>query len=209
MNNIAKNWINGEWIDSGIYKDSINPATYDVIGKYTDATEADAAFAITSAKNTFKNTDWKDNRSLRSKVLHELADRFERYIPELVELLSTENGKVKAEANFEVSMVPAKLRYYASLTLTEYGRALEPKPGSFSISLRQAMGVAGIIVPWNSPVILLIRSLAPALAAGATTVVKLPGQTAQTNTLIAKIISEVTSLPKGVINIFSESGGDG
>lgn len=71
------------------------------------------------------------------------------------------------------------------------------------------MGVAGIIVPWNSPVILLIRSLAPALAAGATTVVKLPGQTAQTNTLIAKIISEVTSLPKGVINIFSESGGDG
>lgn len=209
MTLIAKNWINGEWIDSGVHKNSINPATYEVIGQYADATEADAAFAITAAKNAFKHTDWKDNRSLRSKVLHELANSFEKYTPELVELLSTENGKVKAEANFEVSMVPSKLRYYASLTMTEYGRALEPKPGSFSISLRQAMGVAGIIVPWNSPVVLLIRSLAPALAAGATAVVKLSGQTAQTNHLIAKVISEVTSLPKGVINIFSESGGSG
>ncbi len=209
MSHIAKNWINGEWVDSVEHKDSINPANYTVIGQYADATEADAAKAIAAAKNTFRNTDWKDNRSLRSRVLHDLADAFEKYTPELIEILSTENGKIKAEAGFEVSMVPAKLRYYASLTMTEYGRALEPKAGSFSISLRQAMGVAGIIVPWNSPVVLLIRSLAPALAAGATVVVKMPGQTAQTNALIAKVMSEVPSLPKGVVNIFSESGGDG
>src|SRR5262249_56928008 len=59
------------------------------------------------------------------------------------------------------------------------------------------MGVAGISVPWNAPVALLIRSLAPALAAGCTTVVKMPGQTAQ---LTARI-SEVASLPRGVVNI--------
>jgi len=71
-----------------------------------------------------------------------------------------------------VGMVPSKLRFYASLVRCDYGRAVEPKPGSLSLVLRQAMGVAGVIVPWNSPVVLLIRSLAPALAAGCTTVVR-------------------------------------
>lgn len=209
MTNLAKNWINGEWVSSNNINDSINPATYEVIGQYADATLADAQSAIDAAKYAFHNTDWKDNRSLRSKVLHELADSFERHTDALIDILSTENGKIKGEAGFEVTMVPAKLRYYAALTMTEYGRALEPKPGSFSVVLRQAMGIAGIIVPWNSPVILFIRSLAPALAAGATTAVKMPGQTAQTNALVAKVISEVKSLPKGVVNIFSEVGSDG
>ncbi|WP_252718658.1 MULTISPECIES: aldehyde dehydrogenase family protein [unclassified Acinetobacter] len=118
-------------------------------------------------------------------------------------------GQQWPEATFEVTMVPAKLRYYAALTLTEYGRALEPKPGSYSMVIREPMGVSGIIVPWNSPVVLMIRSLAPALAAGTTTVIKMPGQTAQTNAIISQIFSELTSLPQGVINLFSESTGGG
>ena len=135
-----------------------------------------------------------------------MADLFDQYYDELVLLLSTENGKVKAEAELEVGMVANKLRYSASLVRTEYGRALEPKAGSFSIVLREPMGVAGVIAPWNSPVVLMIRSLAPALAAGTTTVVKLPSQTAQVNALLSKIFSEVKSLPKGVINVVTESG---
>ncbi len=75
--------------------------------------------------------------------------------------------------------------------------------------IREPMGVSGIIVPWNSPVVLMIRSLAPALAAGTTTVIKMPGQTAQTNAIISQIFSELTSLPQGVINLFSESTGGG
>lgn len=205
----ALNWINGQWVDSSMHKESINPATYDVIGTYADATLADAEQAVAAAKYAFQHTEWKSNRGLRAKVLHEMADLFERYTPQLIEILSTENGKVKAEAEFEVTMVPSKLRYYASLAMTEYGRALEPKAGSFSIVLREPMGVAGVIAPWNSPVVLMIRSLAPALAAGTTTVIKLPGQTAQTNALLAKIFSEIKSLPQGVINLFSESGADG
>jgi acyl-CoA reductase-like NAD-dependent aldehyde dehydrogenase len=63
------------------------------------------------------------------------------------------------------------------------------------------MGVAGISVPWNSPVALLIRSLAPALAAGCTTVVMMPGKTAQLTARISEVISEVTGLPRGVVNI--------
>ncbi|NUG51962.1 aldehyde dehydrogenase family protein [Acinetobacter lactucae] len=209
MTSIALNWINGQWVDSGVHKESINPATYEVIGTYADATLADAEAAVAAAKYAFKHSQWKSNRTLRAKVLHEMADLFEQYTPDLIEILSTENGKVKPEAEFEVTMVPSKLRYWAAKVLTEYGRALEPKAGSFSIVLREPMGVAGVIAPWNSPVVLMIRSLAPALAAGTTTVIKLPGQTAQTNALISKIFSEIKSLPQGVINLFSESGADG
>ncbi|HTI91707.1 MAG TPA: aldehyde dehydrogenase family protein [Puia sp.] len=86
---------------------------------------------------------------------------------------------------------------------------LMPKPGSFSITVREAAGIAGIIAPFNAPIALAIRSLAPALAAGTTAVVKLPGLTAQTNAMLSKAISETTGLPKGVINIITESGIEG
>lgn len=210
MNNTAAlNWIDGKWMDSANHQDSINPATYEVIGSYADGGLPAATAAIASAKKAFETSPWKEDRILRAKVLNQLADAFERHTDALVEILSAENGKVRGEAFFEVSMVPSKLRYYASLVRTEYGRAAEPRPGSFSMVLREPMGVAGIIVPWNSPVVLMIRSLAPALAAGCTTVVKMPGQTAQTNALVAKVMSEAPSLPRGVINLFSEAGAAG
>jgi len=133
-----------------------------------------------------------------------MADRFESRTNDLIKILSLENGKVEAEARFEVSMVPSKLRFYAALALTDFGRAMETSPGRYTTTLREATGVAGIIAPWNSPVVLFIRSLAPALAAGCTVVGKLPGFTAQTNARMCEVFSEVTSLPRGVINVFSE-----
>jgi betaine-aldehyde dehydrogenase len=81
---------------------------------------------------------------------------------------------------------------------------METSPGRYTTTLREAAGVAGIIAPWNSPVVLFIRSLAPALAAGCTVVGKLPGFTAQTNTRMCEVFSEVKTLPKGVINVLSE-----
>jgi len=131
----------------------------------------------------------------------EMADRFEARSADLVELLATENGKVVPEAQFEVSLAGPGLRFAAGLVGMEYGRATEWAPGRMSLVVRQPMGVAGISVPWNSPVALLMRSLAPALAAGCTTVVKMPGQTAQVNALISSVFSEVKSLPRGVVNM--------
>jgi len=205
----AHSWIDGAWVDSEDVRNSINPATYDIIGTYANGGAESAAAGIRAAKRAFRETPWPRDRMLRAKVLNQLADAFESNTDSLIEILSTENGKVKAEATFEVTMVPSKLRYYASLVRTEYGRAIEPKPGSLSMVLRQPMGVAGIIVPWNSPVVLMVRSLAPALAAGATTVVKMPSQTAQTNHLVAKIMAEASDLPRGVINLFNEAGSAG
>lgn len=209
MAQIALNWINGEWVDSQNHKDSINPATGEVIGKYADGGLKEAQDAIAAAKQAFHKTDWKNNRHLRYKVLNELADQFEAYHKELVDTLSLENGKIKGEAEFEFSLVASKLRYFAAQALTQFGRALETKPGSQSIVLTEALGVAGIIAPWNSPIILMIRSLAPALAAGCTAVIKMPAQTAQVNALMNKVFASVKSLPKGVINQFTESGSEG
>lgn len=69
--------------------------------------------------------------------------------------------------------------------------------------------MAGLIVPWNSPAYLLIRALAPALAAGCTAVIKLPAHAAQTAKLSAEILARVPELPQGAVNIFVESGADG
>ncbi|MFD7662112.1 aldehyde dehydrogenase family protein [Streptomyces sp. NPDC059788] len=70
------------------------------------------------------------------------------------------------------------------------------------------MGVAGLIAPWNSPVILLVRALGPAIGAGCTTVVKMPGQTAVTNALFAEAVAATRSLPAGVVNILTEAGNE-
>ncbi|MFJ2865456.1 aldehyde dehydrogenase family protein [Kitasatospora sp. NPDC087314] len=209
MKPTALHWINGAWVDSPTHADSIDPATGETIGRYADGGEAEAEAAIAAAKETFHGTSWKDDRLRRARALNEMAHVFQDHTDELVEALALENGKLKPHARFEVEMVPPKLRYYASVIRTDYGRAMEVRPGTFSMVLKQARGVAGIVVPWNSPVVLLIRSLGPALAAGTTAVIKMPGQTAQLNSLIYRIFSETRSLPPGVVNAFTELHGNG
>lgn len=134
-------------------------------------------------------------------MLHEMAGRFEARAKDLQAALSLENGKVSNEAMFEVSLAPAGLRFCAGLIYTDYGRAAQWSAGKYSLVVREPIGIADISVPWNSPVALMVRSLAPALAAGCTAVVKMPNLTAQTNALLAQVLSEVRSLPAGVVNI--------
>ena len=207
--NPALHWIDGEWVDSENHRDSENPATGETIGSYADGGPEEAERAVNVALRAFKESDWKGDRRLRARVLNQMADRFEARTEDLVEMLALENGKIVPEARFEVGMVPSKLRYWAAATLTEYGRAAEVQPGHTSVVLREPVGVAGIVAPWNSPVVLTIRSLAPALAAGTTTVIKLPGQTAQVNRLFSEVVSEAADLPRGVVNVFSERHGEG
>lgn len=210
LEDVAMHWIDGAWVDSELRRHSINPATGDVIGIYADGGALEAQKAIDAASRAYRETDWTHNRQLRSRVLNAMANQFEARADELIRLLATENGKIVPEATFEVrAAVASTLRYHAALVLTDFGRVSESTPGTFSLVIRQAVGVCGIIIPWNSPVALIARSLAPALAAGTTAVVKLPGQTAQVNALICRIISETPDLPPGVVNIFTESGNAG
>ncbi len=205
----AKNWIGGRWVDSGKRTESFDPATGRSIGTYADASLADAEAATTAAVEAFKRSDWKDDRHLRARVLNHLADRFEARAADLIAILALENGKIRDEAAFEVNMIPSKFRYWAANVLTDYGRALEVQPGHLSVVTRSAIGVAGVVAPFNSPLVLTVRSLAPALAAGVTTVIKLPGSTAQTNYAFSQVLAEVTEMPAGVTNVFTESGSAG
>jgi betaine-aldehyde dehydrogenase len=201
--------IDGERRGSAAISTSYNPATGQEIGQYADGGLAEAQAAVAAARRAFDTTTWSRDRGLRSRALLELADRFEARTADLALLLSRENGKTLAEAGFEASTLAGTLRHNAAQVLTDVGAAAEVAPGMYLSSLAEPIGVAGVIIPWNSPLALFIRSLGPALAAGCTVVAKLPGQTGLTNALVAEIVGETTSLPKGVVNIFTESGNTG
>src|SRR5437667_819534 len=202
----AQQLINGKLVGSKHESTSTSPADGSSLGRYADADEEQAKEAVAAARTAFADTDWSRDRRLRHQVLNGIADAIERRTDELVSLLAKENGKVLGEAGFELSLTVPKLRYYAALALSESGRAAEVSPGLHMSSVPEAIGVAGVIVPWNSPVVLAVRSFAPALAAGCTAVVKLPGQTGLVNGVLHEILSEVAGLPAGVLNSVTESG---
>ena len=121
----ARHWIGGEWIDAAKPAESIDPATGEQIGTYTEAGPAEAAKAIAAALDAFRTSVWREDRRLRARALNDMADRFEARADDLVAILSLENGKIASEARFEVGMVPSQLRFYAATVLTEFGRAAE------------------------------------------------------------------------------------
>lgn len=205
----AKHWIGGEWAESGKVSQSVNPATGELLGQWEDGGEAEARAAIKTARRAFETTTWSRDRNLRHRVLSEMADRFDAHLEELGRLVTMENGKKLPEGMLEATVPGLTLRHTAAQALTDTGIAAEVAPGQWFSTYAEPAGVVGVIVPWNSPVILLIRSLAPALAAGNTVAVKMPGQTALIANRVSQIISEVDSLPPGVVNIFTESGNTG
>jgi betaine-aldehyde dehydrogenase len=209
MSEIAKHWIGGEWTGSGTVSESVNPATGAVLGRWADGGEAEARAAITAAGRAFETPPWSRDRTLRHQALSEMADRFDAHAEELGTLVTKENGKILAQGMFESTTAGGTLRHNAAQALTDTGISAEVAPGQWFSTYAEPAGVVGIIVPWNGPVALFIRSLGPALAAGNTVAVKMPGQTALVANLMSRIIAEVTSLPRGVVNIFTESGNTG
>jgi betaine-aldehyde dehydrogenase len=205
----ADHLIDGRRHSSRVVSQSFSPATGEPLGTFADGGAPEARAAIAAARRAFRTTAWSRDRGLRSRALLQMADLLERRRDRFVQGLAQENGKPLAEAGFEIDLTIPKLRYAAALALTDSGRSAEVAPGLYGQTLRQPAGVAGIIVPWNSPVVLVVRSLAPALAAGCTSAVKMPGQTALVNGMFAELVADTELLPAGVVNIFTESGGEG
>lgn len=208
MMSVAFNYINGEWVEGVSPRESINPATGKVLGSYHPGTKALADQAAAIARATFETTAWAASPRLRAAVLFEFADRLEAAKEEIAELVVAENGKLYREAMGETMGAISETRYYAGLARTVLGRTLETAPGNFSMMNREPAGVAAIIVPWNAPVTLLIRSLTPALAAGCTTVIKPAPQTPLIHRRIMQCLHECPSLPKGVVNSVNEQGSE-
>jgi betaine-aldehyde dehydrogenase len=205
----ARHWINGEWVGSSTVAKSVSPSTGQMLGQYSAGGRVEALAGIAAARTAFDVGAWPHDPQFRSRALLELADRLDERAQAIALMLSREMGKVLRDATWEATLSPSTIRYNAGTALSQTGTSAEIAPGVFASALREPIGVAGIIVPWNSPLALLVRALAPALAAGCTTVVKLPGQTALTNSLIMDAVSATKSLPNGVVNIFTETGNEG
>ena len=206
---VAKHWIDGEWVGSDTVSDSVNPATGELLGRWADGGEAEARAAVAAARRAFDTSPWGRDRNLRHRALREMADRFDAHSEELGLLVTKENGKKRDQGMSESTAAGVTLRYTAGQALIDTGISAEVAPGQWFSTYGEPAGVAGVIVPWNAPVALLIRSLAPALAAGDTVAVKMPGQTALVANLVSRIIAEAESLPRRVVNIFTESGNTG
>lgn len=202
----AENFLNGEWIGGAATAASINPADGSMLGYYVPGTKTLADQAVAVARETFERTDWASSPRLRAAVLFEFADRLEMVREEIVDLIVAENGKLRREALGETIGAISEARYYGGLARTILGRTIETAPGNFSMMNREAAGVAAIIVPWNAPVTLLVRSLGPALAAGCTIVLKPAPQTPLIHWRVMQCLNECPSLPKGVVNSINENG---
>ena len=201
----ARHLIDGEWLGAP-HATSINPADSSAIGRYADGGPEDAQAAIAAARRAFERPDWAQAPRLRQQLMLQWADRLEQRTEELAQLLTLENGKVLAQSRGEIGGAISEIRYYAGLTRYIPGHVFEVAPGEFSTLFKEPAGVCGLIIPWNAPVVLLIRALAPALAAGCTVVIKPAPQSALITAAVVAELAALKSLPRGVVNLVSEQG---
>ena len=201
MSQSARHWIDGAWQSSGdtgctvdVYRGTDNQIYH--IGGAAEATQA-----IETARRVFDRSSWAHAPRLRAQVLHELADAIAARSDEISTAIAVENGKVLAHCAHETNAAISESRYYAGLARAIFGRVQEIDEGKQSIFAHEPIGVAAIIVPWNAPSTLLIRSLGPALAAGCTVVIKGAHQTSGVNRIFAECLAACASLPSGVVNI--------
>lgn len=203
-----QNYINGEFVSSssGNVIACLNPATEEVLGYAQKSTVEEARYAIDCAAAAFSKTDWRFNASLREKALYEYANVIEAHQAELAELLTLNNGKTIGESMGEIASCVDGLRYYGGLARNVYGKSVIPSQDCVGVLVREPVGVIGIISPYNWPNWLMIRGLAPALAAGNAVVVKPASLTAVATMAMIDLLSEVKSFPAGIINVLTGSG---
>ncbi|MBB1604588.1 aldehyde dehydrogenase family protein [Variovorax sp. UMC13] len=204
----ALNLIDGRWQPAagGAWGHRHDPADGAPLGRHAASERGDAEAAVAAARRAFELPGWSQNPRLRQLVMLRWADRLEAQAEPLAQLLTRENGKVLAQSRGEIAGAVSEIRYYAGLTRYMPGHVFEVEPGAYSTLLKEPAGVAGIIVPWNAPVVLLIRSLTPALAAGCTTVIKPAPQTALITARVIEALHACEGLPPGVVNLVSEDG---
>ncbi|GLQ55595.1 aldehyde dehydrogenase family protein [Devosia nitrariae] len=204
---VADNYVDGAWRPTGgESRTSLDPATGTVLGAYAPGSVELIDEAVASARAAFERTDWASAPRMRADVLLAFAANMARDHEALATLNAYENGKSFTQAKAEVGAAISETKYYAGLARAASGRMMEPEPGAYSMISREPVGVAAVIVPWNAPVTLLIRSLAAALAAGCTAVVKPAPQTPLINAAVLKHLFDVPHLPKGVVSSVNDGG---
>src|SRR2546429_6153068 len=205
-------FINGEWVDSKSSKPfpAYDPSTEEVIAQVPDANADDVNRAVAAAKAAFEEGPWASTTAQeRGRVLFRLADKVRQNLPMLAELECRNSGKPIVEAEYDINDVATCFEYYGGLATKVVGYVNPVPDNAMSLSLKEPMGVAGQIIPWNYPLMMAAWKLAPALAAGCTCVLKPADQTPLTVLEMSNWLSDV-GLPPGVVNIvtgFGETAG--
>ncbi len=197
----AQHWIDGSWRADGARQETVAVYTGAPHASYVSAGAPLAEEAIAVARRSFDRSLWAHQPRLRAQVLLELADAITARRDEIARQIAIENGKILSHCQHETNAAISEARYYAGLARAIFGRVTEIDAGKQSIFAHEPIGVAAIIVPWNAPSTLLLRSLGPALAAGCTVVLKGAHQTSSVNRLYAEALADCPSLPPGVVNV--------
>ncbi|MFV8572038.1 NAD-dependent succinate-semialdehyde dehydrogenase [Marinobacter sp. SBS5] len=195
-------YINGEWLTGRPELSVTNPATGEVIGQVPDCTDQDIEAAITAADYAFK--EWRKTTAYhRSQLLYRAWELMIRQKRELAELMTREQGKpLKASLN-EVQYGADFLLWFAEEAKRVYGQSIPSARENQRFMVQKSpVGVVGAITPWNYPISMITRKLAPALAAGCTVILK----PAESTPLCAKAMVEIfaeAGFPAGVINLLT------
>jgi len=196
--------IDGQWIDSPKKFDTIKPANGEVLTQIAEASTGDVDRAVDAARRAFEDRagPWrKMSASERGRLIWRLADLVDKNIDELAELETLDNGKPIFESRYvDMPMVIDVLRYYAGWATKIHGETVNTFETAFTYTLREPVGVVGLIVPWNFPLLLASWKLGPALACGNTIVWKPASLTSLTALRFGELAVEA-GVPAGVLNI--------
>jgi aminomuconate-semialdehyde/2-hydroxymuconate-6-semialdehyde dehydrogenase len=196
------NFIGGRFVapQSGAYLDDVNPATEEVIAEVPDSDAHDVDEAVRAARAAFPAWS-KTPAEQRSRALLKLADLIEHDLEKLARLESEDNGKTIALARrLDIPRAVANFRFFGTAILHQSSEAHVTDATALNYTLRQPLGVAGLISPWNLPLYLLSWKIAPAIASGNACVAKPSELTPLTANHLAELSVEA-GIPPGVINI--------
>lgn len=205
-----KMYIAGEWTDSENTEvsEAINPATGEILATVPKATMNDVNRCVDASRAAFNAQDWKNiDPAQRGRILNKMAAATYAAAKELAKIESENNGKTFREALSEIRYGAWTLEYFAGYADKIEGATI-PVPGNrLNYSLRQPIGVTAHIIPWNFPLQLALRSIAPALAAGCTVIAKPASWTPLSLIAWMRVIDEAkVGLPAGVLQVITGSG---
>ncbi len=202
-------YIGGEWVPalSGARFESVNPYNGEVCATLADAGAEDVARAVSSARAAFDTGPWgRMSGYERGRLMNKLADVMESRADDIARVETIDNGKVIRETTSHARFAVRSYRYFAGLADKIMGHVIPLDQSTlFDYTLREPMGVCGLILAWNSPMSLLANKLAPALAAGNTVVVK-PSEHASASVLEFSRCVEAAGFPPGVFNVITGNG---
>jgi len=203
-----KNYVNREWMASDQTREVINPFNGQVIAAVPESSKPEVEQAIRSAREAFDRGPWTDTTAQqRGRILFAMADLVRKNSAMLAELETLNCGKPIVESEFDMADTATCFEYYGGLATKTHGETLPVPDNALNMTLREAVGVAGLIVPWNYPLMLAAWKLGPALAAGCTVVLKPAEQTPLTTLEFARLVHEhIPDLPPGVLNVVTGDG---